>query len=82
MTSSWGNSQAPLTPAGTVGTSDPAGDGGKSGRHAYVSLLESGVGYQPSVNGSRVAPDNSTHTALVSVKSFTASMPFSRPMPL
>ena len=36
----------------------------------------------PNVNGSRVAPLNSTHTDLVSVYSRMASMPFSRPMPL
>jgi hypothetical protein len=37
---------------------------------------------QPSWKGSRVPPVSSTHTDLVSVYSFTASMPFSRPIPL
>ena len=46
-------------------------------------LLHHQVGVShPNVNGSRVAPLNSTHTDLVSVYSRMASMPFSRPMPL
>jgi len=37
---------------------------------------------QPSLKGSRVAPVSSTQTDLTSVYSFSASAPFSRPMPL
>src|SRR5690625_3619920 len=72
-----------------VGRGDGDRKGSQAGQHVVGRIdveahgvLPGCLHAHPSVNGSRVAPDSSTHTALVSVKSLIASMPFSRPMPL
>ena len=63
--------------AGGAGTDDHVVRRG----HAAQPTARRHLG-QPSLNGSRVAPPSSTHTVLCSVYSWSASSPFSRPIPL
>src|SRR5699024_548500 len=49
---------------------------------SHEVLFSSGEVGQPRVNGSRVSPLSSTHTAMVSVKSLMASIPCARPIPI